>query len=257
MLHKADVQRVKTHDLPDSVNTNGPKSLRSNLITDSRVDSLSRLSQTKASEFRPPRDIAGIPVIEGYIQDTHQHVVEMEDSSELFHKNDWNALWNKFNDDRYLLIRGAISPSLIETARKKIEQGLDHSVIKTKDGNESSSKSKRKEEGMSIDVSCGSIIHGSNQYAEQERGFNKMNEQAYRETILRETFENIELDKIYHHPAVFKLLNLLAKGMAEDFDLEVVPRLLHPNASWLRVKTRGEVSPLHSDIFYFLVSHRF
>jgi hypothetical protein len=216
-------------------------------------DSDSMMLKT-GSTFEPPHALGGMNINQaGYVEGTHQRVVEMKDSSAFVKSGDWSKLWERFYLDRYLLIRGAINQSDIVKARASIDNCLECVEFISPDG-----KLRQKSQGgMTVDVATGNIIPSTSEHILEEKPGIKANILDFKETLLKDFFMTKEVRSVFDHPAIERVMSMIAKGMQaryEDQKFDVTPYLLDPYASWLRVKAPQESSNLHSDVFYFKVS---
>jgi hypothetical protein len=131
-------QSFSSHDAHDSVPTN-QISQRHNFhkqpnLAPPEVSSNSNHGQRK---WRPPEDICGYKVVkhnnEYIIPELSQPVLQMEDSAHVFNSGDPRELWDVYNRQGYLLLRGVLDLSLVKAVNKDIRSFLTALNTSTRD----------------------------------------------------------------------------------------------------------------------------
>lgn len=181
----------------------------------------------------------------------------MEDSSHLFLENRGSELWNKFSHDGYLLLRGFLNKRSVEEAHSEITNALISLNHVSKD----SKHTALSKTGWTVDMESGTIIAGRDDFADD-----KINKQETRQKWY-ELGKSKSLQDIVNNSSLASLFKLLssAKSLEETSaqlksrtnktvstaSMQYIPRLFHPNFSWLRIKAHEEFTPAHADIYYF------
>lgn len=244
---------AKKRKQPDSVNVEKawkkPSSLSSLLTKQPKEDgSQITLHATESSHaaisslYDHPRDVGGhITTSDGMVPGMNQPVCEMIDSTKLYKSKDYRGLYEAFERDGYVLIRGIVNRSALAEAHTSALSALCSQGM-IADNGEATVK-----EGMTVDAATGCFIPGNKAYI-TSGALNKSPHAGMWNDLLNESC----VAEIKAGRAVKSAFRALADGRQIVEGIPITARAFSPKYEWLRVKAPGEFTPEHTDIFYFL-----
>ena len=181
-----------------------------------------------------PTDLGGETLEKG-LRRMNQTIEHMTDSSTFVREGNFEALYAQYSENGYVFLRGILERNDIMNARNAIMQTLLKLDVMDEAG---LCKSRS---GWTIDTKNGDLIQGKSDFSE-ETGL---------EDVWLKTCSSACITSIKSNPALKRALTLLSKGKSKAEKCSFEPFTLAPNFAWLRVKAKGEFTPIHADVFYY------
>lgn len=183
-----------------------------------------------------PRDIGSNPVDEAGSVKMQQGLEPMRDSSALFAGKKYFELYQAFDTDGYILLKGLLSRTDLTALRYAVQGILEESGAAAEDGQ------CLKKAGWTVDTSSAVSIAGSADYTTEFGKEGNIWAPIARSEVVARVENSAELAQAMRALAV-------GRHIAERVSSE--PMKFAPSYTWLRVKAPGECTSEHSDVFFF------